>query len=57
MIPLDKVGDIDEGQVPYINWPALRDNIAESAIGWSFLDDTCNLFPVEGAWWLFKRIF
>jgi superfamily II DNA or RNA helicase len=57
MIPLDEVGDIDEGQVPHINWPALRDNMAESAMGWSFLDDTRNPFPVEGAWWLFKRIF
>lgn len=28
MIPLNDIGDINEGQVPSINWPALRDNMA-----------------------------
>ena len=31
--------------------------MAKSAIRQSFLDDTYNLFPIEGAQWLFKRIF
>jgi hypothetical protein len=42
MILLDDIGDVNEGQVPPINWPALRDNMAETAIGWLFLDDIRN---------------
>jgi superfamily II DNA helicase RecQ len=57
MIPLDDVGDINEGQVPSIDWPALRDNMAENKVGWSFLDDIRNPFSVDDQWWLFKRIF
>ena len=57
MILLDDVGDIDEGQVPRIDWSALRDNMAETAVGWSFLDDIRNRFSVDGRWWLFNRMF
>jgi len=56
MIPLDKVGDIDEGQVPVVKWSALRDNMGETKVGWSFLDDSRNPFSVDGPWWLFKRV-
>lgn len=57
MIPLDGIGDINEGQVPTINWSALRDDMAERKVGWSFLDDVRNPFCVDGQWWLFNRIF
>ncbi len=57
MIPLNDVGDINEGQVPSINQLALRDNIAKRRVGWSFLDDVRNPFSVDGLQWLFKRIF
>jgi len=49
MIPLDDIGEINKGQVPYIDW-------AESKVGWSFLDDIQNRFSVDGTWWLFQRI-
>jgi hypothetical protein len=32
MIPLDNISNVNEGQVPPINWPVLQDNIAETAI-------------------------
>jgi superfamily II DNA helicase RecQ len=57
MIPLDDVGDINEGQVPSIDWLALRDNMAEQRVGWSFLDDVRNGSSVDSPWWLFNRIF
>ena len=57
MIPLDNVGDIDKGQVPPIDWSTLQDNMAETAIGWLFLDDTQNQFSVDRLWWLFYWMF
>ena len=47
MMLLNDVGDIDEGQVPRIDWSALRDNMAERKVGWSFLDDIRNSFSVD----------
>ena len=49
MIPLNDIGDVNEGHVPSINWPALRDNMAERRVGWSFLDDVRNPFSVDGS--------
>ncbi|KFY04739.1 hypothetical protein O988_00564 [Pseudogymnoascus sp. VKM F-3808] len=51
MIPLDAFGDINEGQVPQIEWANLRDNMAESRVGWSFLDDVRNQSSIDGPWW------
>lgn len=56
MIPLDAFGDINEGQVPHIEWASLRDNMAESKVGWSFLDDIRNQSKIDGPWWLWRRI-
>jgi hypothetical protein len=56
MIPLDAFGDINEGQVPQIKWASLRDNMAESKVGWSFLDDVRNQSNIDGPWWLWRRI-
>jgi hypothetical protein len=56
MIGLDAVGDINEGQVPPIDWAGMRDNMSESKVGWSFLDDIRNPWSVDGPWWLFKRV-
>jgi hypothetical protein len=33
MIRLDAVGDINEGQVPPIDWAGMRDNMSESKVG------------------------
>ncbi|KFX97205.1 hypothetical protein O988_04964, partial [Pseudogymnoascus sp. VKM F-3808] len=55
MIPLDAFGDINEGQVPHIEWANLRDNMAESRVGWSFLDIR-NQSNIDGPWWLWRRI-
>lgn len=57
MIPLDDISDVNKGQVSLINWPVLQDNIAETAIGWLFLDDIQNQFSVNGSWWLFNWMF
>jgi hypothetical protein len=56
MIPLDMFGDINEGQVPSIEWASLRDNMAEGKVGWSFLNDIRNQSNIVGQWWLWKRI-
>ncbi|KFZ23682.1 hypothetical protein V502_01840 [Pseudogymnoascus sp. VKM F-4520 (FW-2644)] len=48
MILLDAFGDINEGQVPQIEWANLRDNMAESKVGWSFLDDVRNQSNIDG---------
>lgn len=47
MILLDGIRDINEGQVPPVEWDSLRDNIAERKVGWSFLDDVRNTFSVN----------
>lgn len=52
MIPLDMFGDINEGQVPQIEWASLQDNIAEAKVGWSFLNDIRNQSKIDGPWWL-----
>ncbi|KFZ24703.1 hypothetical protein V502_00818, partial [Pseudogymnoascus sp. VKM F-4520 (FW-2644)] len=56
MIPLDAFGDINEGQVPHIEWASLRDNMAESKVGWSFLNDIRNQSKIDGPWWLWRQI-
>jgi hypothetical protein len=52
MIPLDAFRDINEGQVPQIEWASLRDNMAEGRVGWSFLNDVRNQSKIDGPWWL-----
>ena len=39
---------IDEDIVPTVDISSLVDNPAEISKGWSFLNDTCNMFPVDG---------
>jgi hypothetical protein len=31
--------------------------MAETAVGWSFLDNIWNRFSVDRRWWLFNRMF
>jgi hypothetical protein len=41
---------------PKIDWDNIVDQPSESQVGWSFLDDERNKFPVCGKWWLLKRV-
>jgi hypothetical protein len=39
---------VDKDIVPAVDIGSLVDNPAETSKGWSFLNDTCNMFPVDG---------
>jgi hypothetical protein len=38
----------DDDTVPVVDIGSLVDNPAETSKGWSFLNDTCNVFLVDG---------
>lgn len=57
MVEMNEDGEVDARKVPPINWDQLVDNLAETRVGWSFLDDERNQFAVDGKWWLYDRIF
>ncbi len=57
MIDVDSTGEVNEGQVPPIDWSQVYDNMAETRVGWSFLDDSRSRFSVDGQWWLWNRVF
>ena len=38
----------DDDAVPTVDISSLADNPAETSEGWSFLNDTCNVFPIDG---------
>ena len=42
--------------VPEIPWATLHDDPSNSSVGWSFLRDQRNRWPVDGQSWLFHRI-
>ena len=42
--------------VPVIPWALLHDDLSNSSVGWSFLRDQRNQWPVDGQSWLFQRI-
>jgi hypothetical protein len=42
----------DEDTVPAVDIGSLVDNPAETSKGWSFLNDTRNVFPVDGRRWM-----
>ena len=48
---------VDADGQPAIDWESMVDNLVESRVGWSFLDDECTRFAVDGQWWLYKQIF
>jgi hypothetical protein len=48
MVGMDADNEIDAQQVPPIKWEKLRDNPAETGVGWSFLDDERSQFSVDG---------
>jgi hypothetical protein len=33
------------------------DNLSESRVRWSFLDDKRNKFDVDSEWWLYKQMY
>jgi hypothetical protein len=43
-------------EVPEIPWFKIRDNLINTTLGWSFLDDERTKWPVDGKQWLFERI-
>jgi hypothetical protein len=42
----------DQGQWLVIPWHFLFNNPTKEAMGWSFLQDSCTLWPVTGRTWL-----
>jgi len=54
--------EVEEGiraMVPVIPWDGLRDNEAEDAVGYYFMEDPRNAaqWPVDASEWLMRRIF
>ncbi|KFZ23111.1 hypothetical protein V502_02410, partial [Pseudogymnoascus sp. VKM F-4520 (FW-2644)] len=47
----------DKGGVPSINWDNTVDQLLETKVGWSFLDNERNKFGAHKEWWLFERIY
>lgn len=60
MVPWDRFGGIEDvkarGGVPPIPWETLVDHPSEARVGWSFLDDTRHVWPVDGQQWLYMRV-
>jgi len=46
----------DDDTVPAVDISSLADNPAEISEGWSFLNDTRNVFPVDGRRWMWRRL-
>ncbi|KAJ9129553.1 DEAD-like helicases superfamily protein, partial [Pleurostoma richardsiae] len=46
----------DEEQPPAISWDMLRDDLSNTATGYSFLGDDRNTWPADGSDWLVRRI-
>ena len=49
-------GIIDISQIPHISISKLEDDCSEESMGYSFLKDRRNMWPVEGKTWLLERI-
>jgi hypothetical protein len=47
---------VDEDTVPIVDIGSLVDNLAETSKGWSFLNDTQNVFLVDGRRWMWRRL-
>ena len=45
-----------ETQIPKIPWSSLRDNPRNEEVGWNYIQDERNPWPVEGRIWLQDRI-
>jgi hypothetical protein len=43
---------VDDDTVPTVDISSLADNLAETSEGWSFLNDTRNVFLVDGRRWI-----
>ena len=56
MLEMNEEGEVEERQLPPIDWERLSDNASEEKVGWSFLKDIQNKFAVDGKWWLLKWI-
>jgi hypothetical protein len=46
----------DGDTVPTVDVGLLADNPVETSEGWSFLNDTRNVFPVDGRRWMLRRL-
>ena len=46
----------DNDMVPVVDISSLVDNLAETSEGWSFLNDTRNVFLVDGRRWMWRRL-
>jgi hypothetical protein len=47
---------VDKDIVPAVDIGSLVDNPAETSEGWSFLNDTHNVFLVDGRRWIWRRL-
>jgi hypothetical protein len=47
---------VDKDTVPAVDIGSLVDNPAETSKGWSFLNDTRNVFLVDGRRWMWRRL-
>jgi superfamily II DNA helicase RecQ len=56
MVKMNEDGEAEGTVLPMIDWSKLHDNAGEEKVGWSFLQDTRNALPVEGRWWLLRRV-
>ena len=47
MIKMNVEGEVEEGQLPRIDWGRLNDNASKEKVGWSFLKDVKNKFAID----------
>ncbi len=45
-----------EAEIPVIPWSSLRDNPRNEEVGWNYLQDEHNIWPVKGDTWLQTQI-
>ncbi|KAK5279582.1 hypothetical protein LTR40_007588 [Exophiala xenobiotica] len=57
MVRMGANREVDMRQVPPIDWDRIVDQPSETRVGWSFLDDERNQFPVCKQWWLYERMY
>jgi hypothetical protein len=46
----------DSDTAPIVDIGSLVDNPVETSEGWSFLNDSRNVFPVDGRRWMWRRL-
>ena len=47
----------DTKHIPPIDWENTVDQLSETKVRWSFLDDKQNKFSAHKEWWLFEQMY